>query len=289
MFSAVKGALEKKESGGSGAFANVMKFKAGNTYRLRFLPTLEEGKDPLFHHYVHMWNSRATGTFLSALSLQTFGERDPIAGVRWKEWKAWKDANPNAENNEYKAGIQQKEQWFINVLIMDDPENEDNNGTVKVLKMGPQLKQIVDLHLDGVKSKKFGVDIFIPTENIDLVIVAEEQGQYTTFKNSFFERDGDEITDEKLEEVYENLHDLEQIYPAKTEEELQQLLDEHYFCGEEDKEERKPLATPKKKAPQPKPEVEEVDAEDETDDIPFEWDNESDDSDIDELIAGLDD
>ena len=291
MFSKIKDALEKKDSGG-GMFANVMKFEAGHTFRLRLLPNLEEDKEPLFHHYVNMWDSRATGNFISALSLQTFGERDPISGVRWKEWKAWKEANPNAENKDYDANIQQKEQWFINVLVMDDPSDPDNNGTVKILKMGPQLKEIVDLHLDGVKSKKYGVDIFIPTENIDLVIVAEKQGVYTTYKNSFFERDGEEVSDEQLEEAYENLHDVEQVYPVKTEEELQQLLDEHYFVGEEEEEERKPLAKPKKESkPKTKPkakkeEVVDEDIPDETDDIPFadEIDDETE-----ELLAGLDD
>lgn len=286
MFSKIKDALEKKDSGGSGMFANVMKFEADNTYRLRLLPTLEDDKEPLFHHYVHIWNSRATGKFISALSLQTVGERDPIAGVRWKEWKAWKDANPNVDNKEYEAGIQQKEQWFVNVLVMDDPSNPENNGTVKILKMGPQLKEIVDLHLDGVKSKRYGVDIFIPTENIDLVIVAEKQGVYTTYKNSFFERDGDEISDEKLEEAYENLHDLEQVYPVKTVEELQQLLDEHYFVDgeEETKEERKPLAKVKKTTKKTEPVVE--DDSDDMDEIPF---GDEIDDETEELLAGLDD
>lgn len=284
MFSQIKNTLEKK-TGGSSIFADVMRFKAGKNYRLRLLPNLEDPGKTFFHHHVHMWNSRATGSFMSAISRQTFGERDPIAEVRWKEYKKWRDANPKAENKEYDAGIQQKEQWFINVLVMDDPVDPDNNGTVKILKMGPQLKEILDLHLEGVKSKNFGYDIFDPEANIDLVIVAEEQGQYTTYKNSFFEKDGDPVSEQKLEEVYGNLIDLEQIYPVKTDEELKQLLDEHYFCNEEEEEERKPLGKKKEKVKK-----EEVSNDDDDDDeIPFDTGNEEDSDDVDELLAGLDD
>lgn len=290
MFSKIKGALEKNMGGGSSAFADVLSFKAGHNFRLRLLPNLEDPEKTFFHHKVHMWNSRDTGSFVSALSLQTFGEKDPIANVRWKEWKAWKDENPKADNKEYQAGIQQKEQWFINVLVMEDPVNKDNEGTVKVLKMGPQLKEILDLHFDGVKSKNYGVDIFDPEANIDFVIVAEEQGQYTTFKNSFFERDGDSISEEKLEEAYENLIDLEQIYPARTEEDLRQLLDDHYFCNqEEEDQERKPLAKAKKEKKGPKTEVldKSFDIDDDSDPIPF--GDDEDESDVDELLAGLED
>ena len=289
MFSKIKGALEKNTGGGSSAFNDVLKFKAGNTFRLRLVPNLGNPEKTLFHHKVHMWNSRSTGSFISAISLQTFGESDPIANLRWKEYKQWRDANPKADNREYDGGIQQKDQWFIKVRVMDDPVNEDNVGTVKILKMGPQLKEIVDLHLDGVKSKKHGVDIFNPEANIDFVIVAEEQGQYTTFKNSFFEKDGDELTEEELEEMYSNELDMEQIYPARTAEELQQLLEEHYFCNDGEKEERKPLAKTKPKSEaKSKPPV--VEDDDDDDDIPFDTpDDEEEDGDIDELLAGLDD
>lgn len=289
MFSKIKSTLEKKDSSGSSAFADVMKFEKGHTYRLRLLPNLEDPEKTFFHHYVHMWNSRETGNFISALSLQTFGEKDPIGAVRWKEWNEWKKANPDGDYKDYDGGIDRKENWFINVLVMEDPVNEENNGTVKVLKMGPQIKEILDLHTEGVKSKNYGWDIFDPEANIDLVIVAEEQGRYTTFKNSFFEKDGEEVPENKLEEVFENLIDLEQIYPARTYEELEQLLEDHYFCGEstEKKEERKPLAKVKKPEKKAKNEDPHPEVEDESDDIPFDFDES--DEDVDELLAGLED
>jgi hypothetical protein len=290
MFERVKEALNKQSGGGGGQFANVMKFPAGHTYVLRLLPVLEEGKDPLFHHYVNGWTSKATGSFTSALSLRTFNEKDPISNLRWKLWRDWKDANPNADNKDYAADIKESENWFINVYVIDDPSNSENNGTVKILKMGPQLKEKVDAATEGDRADELGWEIFDPTAGHDLKIVAAKQGIYTTFKDSFFTtKSKTTLTESDVEKIYESLHDLNQVYSVKTYEELETLLNEHYFCDQKvevaAKEERK--ATPKKA----------VVEDDDDDEIPMVHKTdkkttvskkEEVQDDVDELLAGLD-
>lgn len=291
MFESIKAALNKGNDSSGGQFSNIMSFPAGNTYTLRLIPNVEDPEKTLFRHWVHGWNSKATGTYMSYLGLQTFGDRDPIAELRWKLWKSWKDENPKAENKEYKAEIGQKEQWLVNVYVIDDPAKPENNGTVKILRMGPQLKKIIDDATEGERSDELGWDIFDPTKGHDFKIVAEKKGEYTTFERSFITTKSKTVLDdEEIDKICESLHDLEAVYSVKTYDELQEVLNEHFFV-EDKKEERKPLAKIKKEA---------VSDEDEEDDIPWEHPKKEEktkksekieevDDDIDELLAGLDD
>lgn len=291
MFERIKDSLNKSDSGNGGQFANIMKFPAGHTYTLRILPTLEEGKDPLFHHWVNSWKSKATGGFTSALSLRTFNEKDPISNLRWKLWKEWKDANPKAENKDYTAEITEKEQWLVNVYVIEDPSNPENNGTVKIYRFGPQIKKIIDAATEGARADELGWEIFNPTAGHDLKVVATKQGDFTTFAESFFTtKSKTKLTDEDLVGIYEQTHDLEQVYSVKTFDELQTLLDEHFFCEQKntntEKAERKQL---------PKREEKPVVDDDPDDDIPMFHDsdkpatNEQEvQNNVDDLLDGLD-
>ena len=290
MFDSIKAALNKSKDSSGGQFANIMKFPAGHTYTLRLVPNVEDPEKTFFHHWVHGWNSKATGSYMSYLGLQTMGERDPISELRWKLFKSWKEENPKAQNNEYKAEIGQKEQWLVNVYVIDDPANPENNGTVKILRMGPQLKKIIDDATEGNRADELGWDIFDLSKGHDFKIVAEKQGDYTTFNSSFFTTKSKTVLDdEEIDKICSEIHDLEAIYAVKTYDELQDVLNEHFFVGEE-KEERKPLKQAKKEV---------VVDEDPDDDIPMFHESdkkevskpkaEEDDDEIDALLAGLDD
>lgn len=284
MFERIADALNKSAPTGGGQFDNIMKFPAGHTYSLRLLPITEESVEPLFHHWVNSWTSKATGSFISALSLKTFKERDPITELRWKLWKEWKAANPSAENKDYKGEITEKEQWLINVYVIDDPSNPENNGTVKILRMGPQLKEIIDDATMGSKKDELGWEVFDPTAGHDFKIVAEKQGEFTTFKKSSFtvKKSKTVLTDDDLEKIYENLHNLNEVYPVKTFEELTTLLNEHFFCEQATKE-AKPVT---KKSPPVKPTSKVVDEapEEDDDEIPMVHAT----GNVNELLAGLD-
>ncbi len=233
MFDRIKEALNKSASTGSGQFDNIMKFPAGHTYTIRLLPIVEEGKEPLFHHWVNSWTSKSTASFISALSLKTFGERDPITELRWKLFKAWKDANPNAENKEFNGEITEREQWLINAVWIDNPENPELNGTVQILRMGPQLKAIIDAATEGARADELGWEIFDPTAGHDFKIVAAKQGVFTTFKDSTITtKSKTKLTDDDVDKLYEKVHDLTQIYAVKTYDELTTMLNEHFFCDQ---------------------------------------------------------
>lgn len=291
MFDSIKAALNKSSESSGGQFSNIMSFPAGHTYTLRLVPNVENPEKTFFHHWVHGWKSRANGKYMSFLGLQTMGDRDPISELRWKLWKSWKEENPKAENKEYNADISQKEQWLVNVYVINDPSKPENNGTVKILRMGPQLKKIIDDATEGERADELGWDIFDLTKGHDFKIVAEKKGDYTTFESSFITTKSKTVLDEEeIDKICSEIHDLEAIYTVKTYDELQEILNDHFFVGEE-KEERKPLKQAKKEI---------VVDEDPDDDIPMFHEEtkpknkvnkqvKQEDDDIDELLAGLDD
>lgn len=290
MFDSIKAALNKSNDSSGGQFSNIMSFPAGNTYTLRLIPNVEDPEKSLFHHWVHGFTSKASGKYMSFLGLQTMGDRDPISELRWKLFKSWKEQNPKAENKDYSAEISQKEQWLVNVYVINDPAKPENNGTVKILRMGPQLKKIIDEATEGNRADELGWDIFDPTKGHDFKIVAEKKGEYTTFESSLITtKSKTTLDEEEIEKICSEIHDLEAVYSVKTYDELQDVLNEHFFVGEE-KEERKPLAKAKQEAAK---------VEDDDDDIPMVHEEkkpaakskkvEKQDDDIDELLAGLDD
>lgn len=300
MFDSIKSALNKGNESSGGQFSNIMSFPAGNTYTLRLIPNVEDPEKTFFHHWTHGWKSRANGKYMSYLGLQTMGDRDPISEVRWKLWKTWKEENPKAESKDYKAEITQKEQWLVNVYVVNDPAKPENNGTVKILRMGPQLKKIIDDATEGERSDELGWDIFDPSKGHDFKIIAEEKGDFTTFESSFITTKSKTVlSDDEIEKICSEIHDLEAVYTVKNYDELVEILDEHFFVSEE-KEERKPLPKANKEASQKPVAKKEYAEADDDDDIPMFHDKtpnkaskkevvqESDDDDIDALLDGLD-
>ena len=296
MFDKIKDALKKSEKTSGGSFANIMKFPAGHTYKIRLVPNIENIDDTFFHHYLNQWTSKKDGSFVSAISLKSFGERDPINEARWKLYKEWKSTEPS-KDAKFDNPIKEKEGWLVNAYWVDNPANPELNGKVQILSMGPQLKEIVDDAMTGNRSDEFGPAIFdLTKEGCEFNIVADQQGIYTTYIKSYFTSKSKlDLSDEEIDEIYNNSYDLKQVYAVKTVEELQALLEEHFFCeeGAAPQAARKPL--PKTSEPKRSQQREEVVEEDPDDDIPMfhESDNTrsvdtSSDPDVDELLAELD-
>ena len=294
MFDRIKESLKKTESGGS--FSNIMKFPAGHTYTIRLIPNIENVDETFFHHFINSWKSRSSGKYVSAISLQTFGEEDPISNLYWKLFNEWKKndtivkVGPDGKKIKFDNPVSNKEQWLVNALWVDNPANPELNGTVQILKMGFMLKELIDDAMTGDRADEFGASIFdLSKDGADLKIKATEQGEFTTYKGSYFTSKSKlDLDEDEIEKIYEQVHDLKAVYPVKTKEELNKRLDDHFFCGSEEKKtEVKKQLSERKSSP--------VIEEDVDDDIPMEFDEPKVapksapvDDDVDELLAGLD-
>lgn len=229
MFESIKEALanSEKSSGGNSLYREILKFKAGNTYVLRLLPNINSLKDSFYHYYVHGWNSFSTGEYVSAVSLQTIGQTDPIAIERFRIKKT------GTEEEKSKAEqVKWQEQWFVNVYVVDDPVTPENNGTVKVMRFGKKLNKLVMSAISGDDSDEFGPRVFdLSANGCNLKLRAEKQGEYVSYDSSRFTSPTDlGLSEERQKEIYNSIHELAAINPLKSEDEIIQIWKKHFVC-----------------------------------------------------------
>lgn len=227
MFDSIKSALAADNDSNKSAIGDILKTPPGNTFTVRLLPY---GKDPsktFFHYYQHGWNSFATGQYTSAISLQSFGERDPIAEERYKILRTGTE-----EEKEKAKAIMRSEKWLVNVYVVNDPVNPENNGKVKMLRYGKQIHNIIMDAIEGEDAADLGPRIFdLGPNGVSFRVKVEKQGDYPTYVSSKFAMPGaiDGLDEEDHKSIYDGVFDLSSVFPVKSADELKTMMDEHYF------------------------------------------------------------
>ena len=228
MFASIKDALTKSEkTGGNPLYKEILKFKAGNTYVLRLLPNVNDPSKTFYHYYQHGWNSFATGEYVSALSLQTVGKPDPIGIETFRIKK-----NGTDEQKAKAQAVKWQEQWYVNVYVVDDPVTPANNGTVKIFRFGKKLHNIIESAISGDDSDEFGSRVFdLTKDGVNFKLKTEKQGEFTTYDSSRFTSPVSlNLAEDKIEQVYNSVHDLTAVNPIKSEEELIEMWNKHFVC-----------------------------------------------------------
>lgn len=226
MFASIKDALTKE--GSSNKTADILRTKPGNSYEVRLLPNLEDPSKTFYHYFSHGWTSFSTGQYVSALSPTTWGDRDPIAEYRLKVFRSG-----SPEEKAKSDSIFRRENWLVNAYVINDPDDPENNDTVKILRFGKQLHKIIMEGITGEDSDQFGEKIFDLSEaGCTFRVRCDKQGDYPTYVSSKFLIPGaiPGMSESRAKEVYESGHKLEETFRSKTYEELKLMLDEHYHC-----------------------------------------------------------
>jgi hypothetical protein len=286
MFASIKDALTKE--GSSNKTADIMRTKPGNSYEVRLLPNVEDPSKTFYHYFSHGWTSFSTGQYVSALSPMTWGDRDPISEYRLKVYRGG-----SQEEKAKSDSIFRRENWLVNAYVVNDPDDPENNDTVKILRFGKQLHKIIMEGITGEDSDQFGEKIFdLSSSGCTFRVRCEKQGDYPTYVSSKFLMPAEipGMTDSRIKDVYDSCHTLDDTFRSKTYEELKQMLDEHFHCKDPSAvEEVVPVAMPSSVK-------EDTDLED---DVPMDFGDKSsktsndddplEDDKVKELLAGLDD
>ncbi len=247
MFDKIKTAMNTQNNqGGNSRYKDILKTEVGNVYTVRLIPNIENPEKTFFHYYTHAWESFSTGQYISNVSPQTWNQKDPIAEARFSLGKHGTD-----EEKAKASKIMRRENWLVNVYVINDPSNPDNNGKVKLLRYGKQLHKIVTDAITGEDSDEYGPRVFDLSENgCNLKIKVERQGEYPTYVSSRFASptsiDGLD-NEQSINEVLESASDLESVFPVKSYDELKEVLNEHFYCRSSD-----PVET-QQSAPKPTP------------------------------------
>lgn len=225
MFQSIRDALSKDDSGGDKTYKEVLKLEPGKTYTVRILPNSVNPVKTFFHYFQHGWTSFATGQYVSALSLQTFNERDPIAEERFKLLRVGTD-----DEKAKIESVKRAEKWLVNVYVVEDPTNPENKGKVKILRYGRQIHKIIESAINGEDAEEFGHRVFdLSAEGCSFKIKCETQGDYPTYVSSRFSSPSDlKLSDQKIEEIYKGIHNLESVMTVKTADEIRATFNEHF-------------------------------------------------------------
>jgi len=229
MFDSIKNSMEKQT--GQTQRGQFLKTEVGNTYTVRLIPNTDDPAKTFFHYYTHGWTSFATGQYINQISPQTWGERDPIGETRYKLQKT------GTEEEKSKAStILRRENWMVNVYVVNDPVNPDNNGTIKLLRFGRQLHKIIMDAMQGEEAEDFGPRIFDVANGCDFRIKVEKQGDYPTYVSSKFGMPKSLSTDYEggIDAIHKDAFDLETVFTVKSYDELKELLNEHFYCVSND-------------------------------------------------------
>lgn len=261
MFESIKGALSKNSEATASKIKDYLRCEVGNTYTVRLLPNIKDPSKSFFHYYSYGWNSFTTGQLVTLVSPTTWNQRDPIAEERYRVLRT------GTEKEKEKAlAIKRRENWLINVYIVNDPVNQDNNGKVKVLRFGRQLHKIIMDAIEGEDAAELGPRIFdLSPKGCNLKIKVEKQGDYPTYVSSKFStpKEIEGLDEDSYKKIYNSAFDLESYVSVKSYDELKEALDTHYH-GTKDAEDND---VPVKKSSAPAPVVavstsKKVDAED---------------------------
>lgn len=236
MFESIKNALDKaKTKNTGGSYKNILQLEAPATYVVRLLPNIKSPEDSILHYFHHGWNSITTGQYASIVSPSTWGDRCPVSELYFKVLRG--EGN-NEEKERAKANLRRKENWLVNVYVINDPKKPENNGTIKVLRYGRQLDKIIQSAINGDDSAEFGARIFdLSAEGCSLRIKAElvsdKPGapKYPTYTASKFLNAGpvEGLDEEKMQEIYNNVYDLNTFVERKSPEEIKEFIEKHYY------------------------------------------------------------
>lgn len=231
MFESIKSALTKQTESGNTKYKDFLKTEPGNTYTVRLLPNIKNPAKSFFHYYNYGWNSLANGQFISVVSPATWDQRDPIAEERYRILR-----NGTEEEKKKAVALTRRENWMVNIYVINDPVNPDNNGQIKVLRFGRQLHKIIMDAISGEESEEFGAKIFdLSPKGCSFRIKVERQGEYPTYVSSKFisPREIEDLDESSYKKIYESIHDLESYVTSRSYEEIKELLDTHYHCKQD--------------------------------------------------------
>jgi gp32 DNA binding protein like len=237
MFESIKNALDKAKTktGGNSTYRNILQLEPGDKpYTVRLLPNIKNPEETILHYYHHGWNSIDTGQYASITSPSTWGDRCPVSELYFKVLRDGTDS----EKERAKANLRRKENWLVNVYVVNDPKKPENNGTIKVLRYGKQLDKIIQSAINGDDSEEFGAKIFDLSEEgcnlrIKVELVSDKPGapKYPTYTSSkFLNTSSIEGLDEnKIQETYNNIYDLNTFVERKSSEDIKSFIDQHYL------------------------------------------------------------
>jgi hypothetical protein len=244
----------KEEAAGYQRDPNILKLKVGATYKGRFVIN---GKDPgnsrISYSQVAFTSVNGRPVYLGRSPSDLKIKDDILSKVGWAEYQKAKangsDKDPNAPYKKLMPKRKEAINFYLHEVENDDSQ-KDKIGTVVILEFPAQLtkdkktdQQVpssailkkIEQGLHGDKAKKIGQLAWLKPgvkNGRSFIVKVTEKQKYPNYDESEFDESEDlGLSDDQIKDIIMNkTHDLTKIIPElKSQEEIKELLDTHYF------------------------------------------------------------
>ena len=202
--------------------------KAGNGYAvIRFLPPPPNETLPFVRIWEHAFKG-PTGKWYIEKSLTTLGQNDPVSDYNTRLWNSTNDDDSPARKQ---ARAQRRKLVFIsNVYILNDQNEPENNGKVKLFRYGKKIFEKINEKMNPQFADEEPINPFDFWTGANFKLKIRTVEGYRNYDKSEFAKPGPLFEDDqKLEAIWKQEHSLQQfVDPStfKSYDELQRRLNE---------------------------------------------------------------
>ncbi len=197
--------------------------------RLRLIPDFSTdpiSAAPYLYHF-HGMKNPATGVFTSIACPPVGPDKRPTCPICQRALAEWNRRHAHLDWN-------RQEEYLLNALVIDNPLNPAQNGTVRVLKFRKQLKEVIDSALTGRDAATIGTRLFrLGPDGRTLVVRADPSGGYPNYGRSFIDspersqRDTAHLSESLQNAIYGQSRPLAEVFPPSTPEEAETWFQTH--------------------------------------------------------------
>ena len=178
--------------------------KQNNGYAvIRFLPANEGSDLPWAKYWDHAFKG-PTGKWYIEKSLTSIDGEDPVGQMNSKLWNSGMEADKETARRQ-----KRRLHHVSNIMVVSDPGNPDNEGKTFMFQFG---KKIFDKVMDAMQPEfadETPMNPFDFWEGADFKLKIRDVEGYRNYDKSEFSSPRPlSEDDEKLESIYNNLHDL---------------------------------------------------------------------------------
>lgn len=181
--------------------------EAGNGYAvIRFMPPAKDNNLPWAKMFKHRF--KENGQWFIAECPTTIDKDCPVCSANSELWKTESKANRSIASTR-----KRKIEYYLNVLVEKDSATPENEGQVKIFRCGVKLFEKLQNAQNPEFEDEQPIDPFDFWEGASFKLkIRKVEGQTNYDKSEFNDPselfDGD---DDRLEEVYNQLHDLREF------------------------------------------------------------------------------
>ena len=173
---------DKVETNNDDRFWKIDRDKAGNgSAIIRFLPKVAGDSSPFAIQYDHGFQG-PTGRWYIEKSLSTIKQKDPLAEINGRLW------NSGLESDKEIARKQKRRLSYIcNILVINDPKHPENNGEVKLFRIGKKIYDMIFNKLEPTFDDVPKVKVWDLFEGANLRLRISEVDGWPSYSQSLFD------------------------------------------------------------------------------------------------------